>query len=167
MNNLSTRDTHAHSLTHLDLLRQRRVPVGAGRLQLVLPLAPPGQVLTAATLATLLAACGGGSGSGNSSGGAQPAGTSASMSMSCADGPAWQCSGGSTIRVDNGVALTSSGVQAYGKSTSDLANPIVEKTTAYGLAPASGGTAEVRLAKDANGVVSRAALLLSNLGRQE
>jgi hypothetical protein len=60
--------------------------------------------------------------------------------------------------------LTSSGVQAYGISTSDLAANNPEKTTAYGLATASGGLAEVRLAKDGNGAVSKPRVLLSNLG---
>jgi hypothetical protein len=133
-----------------------------------LPVEPLGATLIAVTL---LSACGGGSGSdtgngaaGSGAGGGQPATTSAPLRMSCADGPTYQCSGAGIISTDNGVALTGSGVQAYGKSTSDLANPIVEKTTAYGLALASGGIAEVRLSKDANGAVSRPALLLSNLG---
>ncbi len=90
--------------------------------------------------------------------------TTASMVMSCVDGTNYQCSGGTLIRTDNGVALTSSGVQAYGRSTNDLATPIVVKTSASGFAPASGGLAEIRIAKDANGVVSSPALLLSNLG---
>jgi hypothetical protein len=93
-----------------------------------------------------------------------PAPVFAPMTMSCIDGPTYQCSGGSIIRSDNGVALTSSGVQVYGKSTSDLANPIEVKTTAYGLALASGGVAEIRLAKDNNGIISEPALLLNNLG---
>jgi hypothetical protein len=60
--------------------------------------------------------------------------------------------------------MTSTGVQAYGRSTSDLDDPIVVKTSASGFALASGGLAEIRLAKDANSVVSAPALLLSNLG---
>jgi hypothetical protein len=78
--------------------------------------------------------------------------------MSCVDGPSFQCSGDKIIRTENGVALTSSGVQAYGTSTSDLAANNPETTTAYGLAVASGGLAEVRLAKDGSGAV------LSKLG---
>jgi hypothetical protein len=141
--------------------------IAGGRMSLLrLPVEPLASTLVAVTL---LSACGGGSdtgsgAAGNGPGGAQPATTSAPLRMSCADGPTYQCSGGSIIISDNGVALTASSVQVYGKSTSDLANPIVEKTTAYGLAPASGGLAEVRLSKDANGTVSRPALLLSNLG---
>jgi hypothetical protein len=124
--------------------------------------------------ASLLSACGGGrsdaqlavptgaTGAPLSSPLVQPA--FAAMSMPCVDGPNYQCSGASILRVDNGVALTSSGVQAYGKSTSDLANPIMVKTSASGLALAAGGVAEIRLAKDGNGVISAPALLLSNLG---
>jgi hypothetical protein len=126
-----------------------------------------GEPLATMIAVTLLSACGGGGSSGapgNASEATQPANTSTAMTMSCVDGPAYQCSGSNIIRIDNGVALSSSGVQAYGKSTSDLANPIVEKTTAYGLALASGGVAEVRLAKDGNGVMTKPALLLSNLG---
>ncbi|MDB5764528.1 MAG: hypothetical protein JWQ21_3523 [Herminiimonas sp.] len=86
------------------------------------------------------------------------------MTMSCVDGPTWQCSGGSIIRSDNGVALTSSGVQAYGRSTSDLAIPNPDGSGAFGLALSSGGVAELRVNKDNNGVISNAAVLLSNLG---
>ena len=76
---------------------------------------------------------------------ADPSGTGAAPTpMSCIDGPSYQCSGDSSIRTDNGVLLTSSGVQAYGKSTNDLANPIVDKGTASGLTLASGGIAEIR-----------------------
>jgi len=91
-----------------------------------------------------------------------PAGVA--MTMSCVEGGNTQCSGRSLIRIDNGVTLTSSGVQSYGRSTNDLATPIVHPTTAYGLAPASGGLAEVRVAKASDGTISSPALLLSNLG---
>lgn len=93
-----------------------------------------------------------------------PAPVSAPTIMSCVDGPLYQCSGGTSIRVDNGVALTSSGVQVYGRSTSDLANPNPNKLVALGLALASGGLADVRIAKDATGVITAPVLLLSNLG---
>lgn len=86
------------------------------------------------------------------------------LTMSCVDGPTYQCSGSSIIRIDNGVALTSSGVQTYGKSTNDLVTPNTSIRTAFGLAPASGGIAEIRLNKDSTGLVSKAAVLLSNLG---
>src|SRR3982074_3096013 len=74
----------------------------------------------------LMAGCGGG-GSNPTPGpspapgpGPGPVPDSTSMTMSCVDGPAYQCSGGNIIKSENGVALTSSGVQAYGKSTSDM-----------------------------------------------
>lgn len=146
----------------------------------------PLTVAVAVLAASVLAACGGGSGDSGSS--SQTAGTSesstsagaitsttggtfvtpvpesASMIMTCADGAGYQCSGGSIIRRDNGVALTSSGVQVYGKSTSDLATPIVDETAAFGLTAASGGIAEIRLAKDANGNVASPAVLLRQMG---
>lgn len=138
--------------------------------------------------ASLLSACGGGGGSNAGSSAANPTGgtgagtgtgsttlpttvvspepvpASTQMTMSCVDGPTYQCSGSSIIRSDNGVALTSSGVQAYGRSTSDLATPNTTPTTALGFAPASGGTAEIRLAKSSSGVISGPVLLLSDLG---
>ncbi|HYC42787.1 MAG TPA: DUF4214 domain-containing protein [Noviherbaspirillum sp.] len=83
--------------------------------------------------------------------------------MQCPDG-AGHCSGGSTIRVDNGIALMSSGVNVYGRSTSDLLRPNPTVSTASGLQPASGGTVEVRVGKDSAGSVYLMALLLSNLG---
>lgn len=85
--------------------------------------------------------------------------------MSCPDGATWQCSGGTILRTEPyGIALTSSSVQAYGKSTSDLAKQISDPATASGFAPASGGVAEIRLNKAAGGSISAAALLLNGLG---
>jgi hypothetical protein len=95
--------------------------------------------------------------------GPDPVPATASMLMSCPGGASVQCSGRTAIRTDNGVTLTSSGVQAYGKSTSD-ANPLANPTAAFGFASASGGLAEMRVTKDANSTVNSAALLLSNLG---
>ena len=87
------------------------------------------------------------------------------VTMSCPDGATWQCSGGTILRTEPyGIALTSSSVQAYGKSTSDLAKPIANAATASGFAPASGGVADVRFNKDANGAISTTALLLNSLG---
>ncbi len=93
-----------------------------------------------------------------------PSPTTAAMTMICVGGSTYQCSGTSIIRSDNGVALTRSGVQAYGKSTNDLANPIADPTTAFGLALTSGGLAELRLAKDGNSIVSSPTMVLSSLG---
>jgi hypothetical protein len=95
---------------------------------------------------------------------ASPAPVNASMVMSCADGASYQCSGSSIIRIDNGVALTSSGVEVYGKSTNDLVTPIKDPTTAFGLTLTSGGVADIRVDKAANGTVSNAAMVLSSLG---
>lgn len=93
-----------------------------------------------------------------------PVAATASMSMSCVDGAGYLCSGGSIIRSDNGIALTASGVQTYGRSTSDLAANNISMTGAFGLAPASGGIAEIRVAKNASGNVTSSALLLRDLG---
>ncbi|MBL8344626.1 MAG: tandem-95 repeat protein [Rubrivivax sp.] len=85
------------------------------------------------------------------------------MTMSCADGSGWQCSGETVLRSDNGVALTRSGVQVYGRSTSDLgaSNPNISNAT--GLQIVTGGTAEIRVRKDANAAPNSVAVLLSNL----
>lgn len=96
----------------------------------------------------------------------------ASMTMSCPDGMNYHCSGRTLLRTERygegqnaaALALTASGVQAYGRSTSDLLAQNPTMTTAYGLAPASGGLAEVRLAKDASGATSSPILILNNLG---
>ncbi len=93
-----------------------------------------------------------------------PAPVSEPMTMACVDGAAYQCSGDSILRTDYGVGLMRSGVQVYGRSTSDLATPIADRTRAIGLAPASGGVAEMRVAKDAGGRLSSVALILRNLG---
>lgn len=84
------------------------------------------------------------------------------MTMLCADA-GYQCSGETILRNDNGVALTRSGVQAYGRSTSDMgaSNPNVSSAT--GLFITTGGTAEMRVRKDANAVPNGVAMLLSNL----
>jgi len=93
-----------------------------------------------------------------------PVAAASLMSMSCVDGTGYVCSGGSIIRSDNGIALTASGVQAYGRSTSDLAASNISMTGAFGLAPASGGIAELRVAKSASGNLTSSALLLRDLG---
>lgn len=122
-------------------------------------------------LASLLAACGGG---GSSGGGSPSAGTTngntatggndtlANLTMSCPDGDGWQCSGSTVLRVDNGIRMTRSGVQAAGKSTNDLEPVIALPGRAIGMMTMDAGTAEVRVRKDAGGAVSTPALLLSN-----
>ncbi|MDB5771854.1 MAG: hypothetical protein JWM42_2228 [Burkholderia sp.] len=96
-----------------------------------------------------------------------PGPVAAPMTMSCVEGAGVQCSGAEVLKRENGVALTRSGVQVYGISTSDLVKPITEPGLAFGLAPSgptSRGVAEFRLAKDAGGAVSKPALLLRDLG---
>ncbi len=89
------------------------------------------------------------------------------MTMACADAPTgdgatFQCSGEAIIQVENGIGLTRSGVQVFGKSIAD------GSTAATGLAPgsmASGAFAEIRIARNAStGVASRPAVLLDKLG---
>jgi hypothetical protein len=139
----------------------------------------PEQKILTALLCLSLAACGGGGGtgatsasdvtragtvtqSGTAADSADPLTVSAAMTMSCVGGSVEQCSGASVIRTDNGVSLTSSGVQASGKSTNDLQTPIVNAGHAFGMTTTSGGTAEIRVSKDAAGNVSSPAVLLKN-----
>lgn len=89
--------------------------------------------------------------------------TSGAMTMSCADGAGTQCSGNTILRTDNGVALTRSSVQVYGRSTSDMGAVNPNLSTAFGLALASGGTAELRIRKDGNARPGTVAFLLSNM----
>lgn len=93
-----------------------------------------------------------------------PVAATSPMTMSCVDGASFQCSGDTVLRTENSVALTSSGVQVHGRSTSDLLVPNPIMTGAFGLAASSVGVAEVRLAKASSGVVTSAALLLKDLG---
>ncbi|MDB5797847.1 MAG: hypothetical protein JWP36_1749 [Paucimonas sp.] len=128
------------------------------------------RTVLALILASLLPGCGGGSSSAPASGVATSnagnvanGGTLAALTMSCPDGAGWQCSGETVLQTDNGISLTRSGVEAFGKSTNDL-QPVIEQVgRAIGMMPATGGTAEVRVRKDANGAVSSPAVLLSNL----
>ncbi|MGE5649389.1 MAG: DUF4214 domain-containing protein [Bacillota bacterium] len=92
------------------------------------------------------------------------ASSSATLTMSCPDGANYQCSGNTVVQTENGVALTSSGVQVLGRSASDLLTPNPTRTGAFGLAASSAGMAEVRLGKDTSGTVSTVALLLKDLG---
>ena len=86
------------------------------------------------------------------------------LTMACADGALTQCSGDTLLRSDNGVGLTRSGVQAYGRSTSDLLTINPTPSTAKGLALTSGGVAELRLRRDTNNTPGTLALLLDNFG---
>lgn len=139
--------------------------------------------LISLSVSLLVAGCSGGSGSSGAStptsssqtgsqtngpitadGFSTPVPANTLMRMSCVDGAGYQCSGPAIIHTDNGVTLTSSGVQVHGKSTSDLAARIANTATASGFALASGGVAEMRIGKTAAGAVSNVALLLSNFG---
>lgn len=123
--------------------------------------------------AALMVACGGGGGGGGGSappavnfGTAAPLPTavSGSTTMSCIDGADWQCSGSLILRTDNSVSITSSGVQAYGRSTSDLLPVNPSKTTATGLEPASGGSVDMRFKRNTTSfAVTRAGMILTNL----
>lgn len=84
--------------------------------------------------------------------------------MSCIGGADVQCSGGTVLRTDNGVGLLQSGVQVYARSTSDINVPVADPTTAFGLQPATGGSAELRVAKAADGTISSPVVILRDLG---
>jgi len=74
-----------------------------------------------------------------------------------------QCSGASTLQIDNHIAVTDSGVHTYGISNPDfltktsLINPV-------GLKLASGGIVEVRSSRSKNSAPSDVTLILSNIG---
>ena len=124
------------------------------------------------TLFLLLTACGGGDGGGDapkllvgSGSNITPSAQDANnTTMSCKGSGNIQCSGDKILSIANGVALTASGVQAYAVSTNDLITPNPDATQAYGLKPASGGIAEVRVKRDTAGVIESVALLMSNMG---
>ena len=110
------------------------------------------------TLTTLLTSCGGSS-SDSGLATAQSAGTS----VGCPQ-VGMQCSGDSIIRIDNGIAVTTSGVQTYAISTNDLLQPNPAPGSAYGLQPATGGLADLRVKRDATGQTATITLLMSRLG---
>ncbi|MEY3720925.1 MAG: hypothetical protein RL618_1444, partial [Pseudomonadota bacterium] len=111
--------------------------------------------LLAAAVATL-AGCGGGSGDDKQL--LTSAGSSADTDMSC---PAadMQCSGGTILRVENGIGLTSFGVQTYATSMNDLLPNNPAPGSAMGLLPATGGIADVRVTRTTNGDTTAVALL--------
>jgi hypothetical protein len=85
--------------------------------------------------------------------------------MSCPEGAGFQCSGSTPLRTENGVTLTSSGVQAYAGSTSDLRTPNPDTTSATGFALLSGnGFADLRFLKDANKLATKPFMILRDLG---
>jgi len=103
-----------------------------------------------------LIACGGGGGSDSSSGGNSSGGGSDGSAYTYATD--YQASGTTKIKEENGVAVTSAGVQVFGKSTVD------DITTTSGMTVSSGGLAQVRVTKNSEGIVSKLALLLSDIG---
>lgn len=74
------------------------------------------------------------------------------------------CSGDEIVQVDHGIAVTAAGVQVYGTSTNDLLSPNPAPALAYGLRPASGGMADVRVTRAGDGRLASVTLLLSRLG---
>ena len=136
-------------------------------------------VLTLAATAAVLMACGGGGGGDAASapplvnfGSTAPLPTEiagiGTLSMTCADGANWQCSGTTPLRTDNGVAITASGVQVYGQSTSDQSptNPDVTRADGLETVPNGSGVAEIRLRKNATdkATVEQMAIILTNFG---
>ncbi len=112
----------------------------------------------------LLGGCGDGSGGGSSGGSSLiPSEQSGSSTMNCPDTGA-QCTGSTIVRTDSGIAVTASGVQVYAISTNDLETPNTTPAVAFGLQPATGGIADIRVKRDANGLVNHVALVLNNLG---
>lgn len=116
------------------------------------------------TLFLLLTACSDGGGGDPMLLAAGSNNNAASTTMVCKDSGNTNCSGDSILSITNGVALTASGVQTYATSTNDLMTPNPDPTQAYGLRPATGGKVEVRLKRDAAGVIESVALLMSEMG---
>ena len=137
--------------------------------------------------AMILAGCGGGGGGGDSAAAAAtptpsptpsptptptptpaPAPTPAgSLTMFCAEGAGWQCSGDVAVRTENGVTLSRSGVQVFGNSTSELKVPLDPATrfNPAGLTLGSGGFADIRVGKDASSLrINDGRMALSKLG---
>ncbi len=88
--------------------------------------------------------------------------------MTCADGTNYQCSG-KNVAVADSIAFTEFGVHTYGRSTSDVNHRPGDPdwptwaTKAEGFQLDSGGSAEVRLARD-GGAITRAVVILDNIG---
>ena len=74
-----------------------------------------------------------------------------------------QCSGASTLQIDNHITVTASGVHTYGASNTDFFSKET-LTNSAGLKIASGGTVEVRTNRSKNSTPSDPILILSNIG---
>lgn len=114
-------------------------------------------------LLPLLSGCGGGDGSPQESGAVSLPQESSTSAMHCPVN-GMECSGDRIVRTDHGITVTGSGLQIYGVSTNDLLSPNPTPTQAYGLRPATGGIADVRITKAADGRLASVTLLLSQLG---
>lgn len=127
-------------------------------------------VLPAVLLAglSLLTGCGGGDDGGTGQSGTsvspQQTGTQAVSTAAACPGSGTECTGATILRTDQGIGVTDFGVQAYGISTNDLLTPNPAPQQAYGLRPATGGQADLRVSKAADGRLASVTLLLSNLG---
>ncbi len=120
----------------------------------------------ALALLLLLAGCSdGGSGTtgGTGTGAVITAESGGTTNMACPEAGT-QCTGSTILRTDNGIALTASSVQVYATSTNDLEVPNTTPAVAFGLQPASGGLADIRVTRDANGLVNNVALVLDKFG---
>lgn len=115
-------------------------------------------------LAMLLALAGcGDNGGGLTAGGSIIKPEQNGTTMACPEAGT-QCTGSTILRTDGGIAVTASSVQVYGTSTNDLVVPNTTPAIAYGLQPATGGLADIRVKHDASGGIASVALVLSKLG---
>lgn len=114
-------------------------------------------------LMSLLSGGGGGDGGPDVSGAVLLPQQSDTSTMDC-PASGMECTGERILQADNGVSVTASGVQVYAISTNDLLTPNPSPTLAYGLRPATGGIADVRITKAADGRLTSVTLLLSKLG---
>lgn len=119
---------------------------------------------------SLLSGCGGGDGGGTGQTGTSASpqqtgtGTEVVTAAAACPGSGTECTGPTIVRTDQGIGVTDFGVQVYGISTNDLLTPNPAPQVAYGLRPATGGMADVRVSKATDGRLASVTLLLSNLG---
>lgn len=112
-------------------------------------------------LAGSLSGCGGGGGGPDDTVLLSQPGVTNTMVCPASD---MACTGDRILQTDHGISVTASGVQVYAISTNDLLTPNPAPTLAYGLRPATGGIADVRISKAADGRLATVTLLLSKLG---
>ncbi len=115
-------------------------------------------------LLLLLAGCGdSGGGRDNTAGGVIIKPEQNGTTMACPEAGT-QCTGSTVLRNDSGIAVTASSVQVYATSTNDLTVPNNTPAIAFGLQPATGGLADIRVRHETDGTVTSAALILSKFG---